>query len=92
MSFSIISISCNRIPIIFQFLFLSLLIISKQDYNITKLDNFSVLETTWNISENYIYYIDIQQYKVGDENVLQVLYEDKNLTTHLFSSELNESV
>ena len=92
MSFSIISISCNRIPIIFQFLFLSLLIISKQDYNITKLENFSVLETTWNISENYIYYIDIQQYKVGDENVLQVLYEDKNLTTHLFSSELNESV
>ena len=92
MSFSIISISCNRISIIFQFLFLSLLIISKQDYNITKLENFSVLETTWNISENYIYYIDIQQYKVGDENVLQVLYEDKNLTTHLFSSELNESV
>ena len=92
MSFSIISISCNRISIIFQFLFLSLLIISKQYYNITKLENFSVLETTWNISENYIYYIDIQQYKVGDENVLQVLYEDKNLTTHLFSSELNESV
>ena len=78
--------------LIFLFLFINLIIISKQDYTIIKLDTFSAIDTTWNISEKYIYYVDIQQYNIGDENVLQVLYEDRNLTTRLYSSELDESI
>ena len=92
MSFSIKSIIINKFQIIFLFLFLNLLTISKQDYFKVKLENFSIIETTWNISEKYIYYIDIQKYKVGEENVLQVLYEDRYLSSRLFSSELNESI
>ena len=83
----------NKYQIIFIFLlFLNLIIISNQNYTIEKLSNYSVTPKYWNISEKYIYYIDIQDYKIGDENSFQVLSENENLIRNLYCFEINESI
>ena len=83
----------NKLPIILSLLlFLNILILSNQSYTIEKLSNYSVTPQFWNISEKYIYYIEMQNYKIGDENVLQVKSEDEKLIKGLYCLELKESV
>ena len=46
----------------------------------------------WNTNESYIYYIDIHNYKLGQENVFQILSETNKLMHNLTVSEINESI
>ena len=74
------------------FIFFTLLILSKQEYIISRLYNYSVSTKIWNISEKYIYYIDIQDYKLDEENILQILCEDRKIIYDLNSSIIDESI
>lgn len=82
----------NKISIFFIiFIFIDLIKYSKENITITKIENFTSNILTWNINESYIYYIDIQEYKVGEENVLQILHENKTILTNTIILEIDES-
>ena len=73
-------------------IFLNLLKVSKQDYNITYLSNFSSTTDYWEINEKYIYYVDIQDYNINDENVLQIMHNERIVLENLIVSEIDESL
>ena len=79
---------------IFLFLICFLILQSqeKQNYNIKKLNIYSSLKDSWNMNEKYIYYTDINTYKVGEENVFQVLGEELYLMNNITVSEIDESI
>ena len=79
---------------IFLFLIYILILQSqeKQHYNIKKLNIYSSLKDSWNINEKYIYYTDINTYKLGEENVFQVLGEELYLMNNITVSEIDESI
>ena len=43
---------------------------NKEKYNIHQLEEYSIIKSYWNISEKYIYYLDIENYTLNDENVI----------------------
>ena len=85
-------IKFNKISIFFLIsIFIDLFKYSKENITITKIENFTSNIFAWNINESYIYYIDIRDYKVGDENVIQILHENKNILTTTIILEIDES-
>ena len=93
MSYSLNLVKINKLSRIFTILiFLNLIILSNQKYNIQKINNYSVTSLYWNISEKYIYYIDIQEYNIGDENVFQIESENDDIIRKLYSFEINETI
>ena len=75
------------------FMFLNLIILTKnQQYKISKLENYSITYDIWNKTQKYIYYIDIQDYKIGEENILQIYNEDHRLINNINVTEINESI
>ena len=74
-------------------LFLSNYIIStSEEYNIEKLDEFSIIKPTWEIDKIYIYYLDVDNYELDDENIIQIIHEDFSLLKNLSIYELNENI
>ena len=71
---------------------LSILRVTNQSYNISFLSNFSSTINYWSINEKYIYYINIQDYNITDENVLQILSNDKKVLDNLIVTEIDESL
>jgi predicted RNA-binding protein associated with RNAse of E/G family len=72
-------------------MFLNLIILTKnQQYKILKLENYSITQDIWNKSQKYIYYIDIQDYKIEEENILQIYNEDFGIITNINVTEINE--
>ena len=64
---------------------------TKEQYNIEKLDEFSIIKPTWNIKDKYIYYLDIDKYNLDDENTIQIINEDASAVNNLSMFELNEN-
>ena len=64
---------------------------NREQYNIEKLDEFSIIKPTWNIKDKYIYYFDIEQYNLDDENIIQIINEDPAAVNNLSMFELNEN-
>ena len=76
-------------------LLLFILIIKSVEINpyvIKKLKFISSSREHWNINKSYIYYVDIHNYKLGQENVLQILSEMNHLMHNLTVSEIDESI
>ena len=74
-------------------IFLNLIILTKnQQYKILKLENYSITHDIWNQSQKYIYYIDIQDYKIEEENILQIYNENYAIITNINVTEINESI
>ena len=73
-------------------IFLNLLKYSKEEITKTEIKNFTTEIITWNKAKEYIYYINISDYNVGDENVLQILNEDREILKNLMISEIDESI
>ena len=74
-------------------MFLNLIILTKnQQYKILKLENYSITNDIWNNSQKYIYYIDIQDYKIGEENILQIYSEYNLIINNIKVTEINESI
>ena len=65
---------------------------NKEKYNIHQLEEYSIIKSYWNISEKYIYYLDIENYTLNDENVIQLLCYDHNLIYNLNIFEINETI
>ena len=72
--------------------FLDLIFFTKQNYTIYSLFDFSPKTVNLNMSENYIFYLDIQDYKIGDENVLQILCNDIDAIKKIILLEIDESI
>ena len=72
---------------------LNLIMLTKnQKYNILKLENYSITHDIWNNSQKYIYYIDIEDYKIGEENIIQICNEDYTIINNINVTEINESI
>ena len=71
---------------------LNFFILTKQELNILKLDIFDIAQVSWNKSQNYIYYFDIQNNDIDDENVLQIFCEAKYVIESLKVIVINESI
>ena len=85
--------SMNKFPFIFTLIILfDFIIFTNQNYNISSLNNFSTKTINFNISEKYIFYLDIQDYKIGDENVLQILCQYSSVLSNLSILEIDESI
>ena len=70
-------------------------ILSTEDtniYNITKLEEFSIIKPTWNPKEKYIYFLSLEKYSLNDENIIQIVSEDTFLITNLTIYELSEKI
>ena len=74
------------------FICINLFKVSKQGFHITYLANFTSKTDYWDIDQKYIYYIDIQDYNINDENVLQIAYNDRKVLENLIVSEIDESL
>ena len=79
---------------LFLLLFFLLIIKSLEinPYVIKKLRFISSSSDYWNINKSYIYYADIRNYKLGQENVFQILSEMNHLMHNLTVSEIDESI
>ena len=74
-------------------MFLNLIKLTKnQQYKISKLENYSITQDLWNNSQKYIYYIDIQEYKIGEENIMQIYNEYNAIINNIKVTEINESI
>ena len=77
------------------FLLLCVIVIIKsqenQTYNVTELRHYSLLKDKWNMNKSYIYYVDIHSYKMGEENIIQILNENIYLMNNITVSEIDES-
>ena len=72
---------------------INLIMLTKnQKYNILKLENYSITHDIWNNSQKYIYYIDIEDYKIGEENIIQICNEDYTIINNINVTEINESI
>ena len=67
-------------------------LLTEEKYNIQKLEEFSMTKYSWNIKEKYIYYLDIDNYNLEDENVIQILRNDYYYVNNLTISEIDESI
>ena len=70
-------------------------ILSTEDtniYNITELEEFSIIKPTWNPKEKYIYFLSLENYSLNDENIIQIVSEDTFLITNLTIYELSEKI
>ena len=80
---------------IFLLLFLIVVIHSQEQQRhntIKKLNPYSSIKDTWKFNENYIYYLDIKSYKIGEENIFQVLGEELYLMYNITVSQIDESI
>ena len=67
-------------------------LLTEEKNNIQKLEEFSMTKYSWNIKEKYIYYLDIDNYNLEDENVIQILRNDYYYVNNLTISEIDESI
>ena len=76
-------------------LLFTIILVKSQENNRTyikrQLLNFSFTIDYWNINESYIFYINVTDYKVGQENVFQIL-GDIYLINNITVSEIDESI
>ena len=77
---------------VFSSIFIILIQFSNEEIETTEIHNFTTNSITWKKSVEYIYYIDISNYSVGDENVLQLLNEDREIIKNLIIYEIDESI
>ena len=70
----------------------SFALLTREQYNIQKLEEFSINIYSWNIKEKYIYYLDIDNYSLEDENVIQILRNDFYYINNLNICEIDESI
>ena len=64
----------------------------KENYTIKQLENFSFISDIWNQNQSYIYYLDIESYKIGEENIFQILGEGIYLVNNITVSQIDESI
>ena len=60
-------------------------------YSIEKLEEFSIFKQEWKSKEKYIYYLDIEEYELNDEIVIQIITEDSLLVLNYTLYEINET-
>ena len=77
---------------LFVFIFIILIQYSNEEIKTTEIHNFTTNLITWIKSEEYIYYIDISNYNIGDENILQILNEEREIIKNLIIYEIDESI
>ena len=70
---------------------LNFIISTSEEYIIKKLDEFSIIKPTWEIDKNYIYYLEVDNYELDDENIIQIINEDSSILNNLTIFELNET-
>ena len=76
-------------------LLFSFLVLESQEneqYIIKQLKNFSFISDVWNINQSYIYYIDIESYKIGEENIFQIFGDEIYLVNNITVSQIDESI
>ena len=78
------------------FLFLFSFLITKshenKEYIFKKLQHYSIKEESFSVNQSYIYYLDIHSYKLGTENIFQILDENIDFINNLTVSEIDESI
>ena len=63
-----------------------------KEYIFKKLKHYSIKEESFSVNQSYIYYLDIHSYKLGTENIFQILDENIDFINNLTVSEIDESI
>ena len=82
----------NYLKIFLTFIIFSCLFLLTKEQYVKELEEYSVIKCSWNASETYVYYIDIDKYDLNDENVIQILGINFYHINNIIISEINESI
>ena len=77
--------------ILVLFLSSNYIISSKEIYNISQLEEFSITKPEWNPALKYIYFLNIEQYSLNDEIIIQIITEDSSLLLNITLHEIDET-
>lgn len=77
--------------ILVLFLSTNYIISSKEIYNISQLEEFSIIKPEWNPALKYIYTLNIEQYALNDEIIIQIITEDSSLLLNITLHEIDEN-
>ena len=77
--------------ILVLFLSSNYFITSIEIYNISQLEEFSILKPEWNPALKYIYLLNIDQYALNDEIIIQIISEDTFLLLNITLYEIDEA-
>ena len=77
--------------ILLLFLSSNYIISSKEVYNISQLEEFSIIKPEWNPALKYIYFLNIEQYSLNDEIIIQIITEDSSLLLNITLHEIDET-
>ena len=77
--------------ILVLFLSSNYIISSKEVYNISQLEEFSIIKPEWNPALKYIYFLNIEQYSLNDEIIIQIITEDSSLLLNITLHEIDET-
>ena len=67
------------------------ILITNQNPIILNLSEYNVHKISWEMNQTYIYYLDISNYKLEEENIIQIYNQNTNALQRINMMEINES-